>query len=69
MITCADKSCVSAGFHTATLPISAGAVGRLAAIDVKLNGETAKTKPSRGRSSTWFHWPSGDVGCSSISRR
>ena len=30
-----------AGFHTTMLPISAGAVGRFAAIDVKLNGVTA----------------------------
>ena len=30
-----------AGFQTTVLPISAGAVGRLPAIDVKLNGVTA----------------------------
>ena len=38
-----------AGFHRTTLPIKAGAVGRLPAMDVKLNGVTAKTKPSKGR--------------------
>ena len=41
-----------AGFHTTVLPISAGAVGRLPAMLVKLNGVTAKTKPSSGRCST-----------------
>src|ERR1051326_3444366 len=30
---------LEAGFHTTVLPISAGAVGRFAAIDVKLNGD------------------------------
>ena len=37
MLTIADD----AGFHTTVLPISAGAVGRLPPIDVKLNGVTA----------------------------
>jgi hypothetical protein len=32
---------VGDGFHTTTLPISAGAVGRLPAIAVKLNGVIA----------------------------
>ena len=32
---------VEAGFQTTVLPISAGAVGRLPAIEVKLNGVTA----------------------------
>ena len=41
-----------AGFHSETLPIIAGAVGRLPAMLVKLNGVTAKTKPSSGRCST-----------------
>tara|TARA_B100000686_G_C16060965_1_gene604638 strand:- start:46 stop:201 length:156 start_codon:yes stop_codon:yes gene_type:complete len=40
---------VDAGFQSDTFPIMAGAVGRLPEIEVKLNGETAKTKPSRGR--------------------
>ena len=43
---------VEAGFQTTALPISAGAVARLPAIDAKLKGETAKTNPSRGRCST-----------------
>ncbi len=40
---------VLAGFQSAVQPISAGDVGRLPPIEVKLNGVTAKTKPSRGR--------------------
>ena len=40
-----------AGFHSTVFPISAGAVGRLPAIDVKLNGVSANTKPSNGRCS------------------
>jgi hypothetical protein len=43
------SACFSDGFHTTTLPIIAGAVGRFPAIAVKLNGVTARTKPSRGR--------------------
>ena len=38
-----------AGFQIATLPINAGDVDRLPPIAVKLNGETAYTKPSRPR--------------------
>jgi hypothetical protein len=45
------------------LPISAGAIGRLPAIAVKLNGVSANTKPSRGRSSIMFHTPGADFGC------
>jgi hypothetical protein len=41
------------------LPISAGAVGRFSAMEVKLNGVTANTKPSSGRWSSWFHVPAG----------
>ena len=37
----AAKVWVGAGFHTTVLPISAGAVGRLPAIAVKLNGVIA----------------------------
>ena len=37
----ADSCCVGEGFHTTTLPISAGAVGRLPAMAVKLNGVIA----------------------------
>ena len=47
----------SAGFQTTVLPMSAGAVGRLAMIAVKLKGVTAKTKPSKGRAWLWFHRP------------
>ena len=49
-------------------PIIAGAVGRLPAIAVKLNGATAKTNPSRARYSTRFHIPGEEIGCSLISR-
>src|SRR4051812_28670515 len=45
-------------------PIMAGAVGRLPAIDVKLNGVTAYTKPSSGRESSWFHIALLLIGCS-----
>src|SRR3954453_9892517 len=37
----ADSIADDAGFQTTVLPISAGAVGRLAAMAVKLNGVTA----------------------------
>jgi hypothetical protein len=47
------KTVEDAGFHSTALPINAGAVGRLPAIEAKLNGVTAKTKPSRARYSTW----------------
>jgi hypothetical protein len=40
-------------------------VGRLPAIEVKLNGVTAKTKPSSGRYSIRFQTPGEDCGCSS----
>ena len=46
------------------LPISAGAVGRFPAMDVKLNGVTASTKPSSGRWSVRFQTPGADTGCS-----
>src|SRR5438105_8257928 len=64
MMTCAEKIAVDAGFHTTVLPISAGAVGRLPAIDVKLKGVAANTKPSSGRCSNRFHDPGADAGCS-----
>jgi hypothetical protein len=44
-----DSALVVAGFQTTVLPMNAGAVGRLSPIEVKLNGVTAKTKPSSGR--------------------
>jgi hypothetical protein len=46
------------------LPIRAADVGRLPAIDVKLNGVTAKTKPSSGRYSIRFQVPDAETGCS-----
>jgi hypothetical protein len=54
---------VGDGFQTTTLPISAGAVGRLAAIDVKLNGVIASTNPSSGRYSSRFQAVLVDPGC------
>ena len=60
---------VGDGFQTTTLPSSAGAVGRLAAIEVKLNGVMASTKPSSGRYSSWFQLPGEETGCSARSRR
>ena len=44
-----DSSAVADGFQITTLPIIAGALGRLPPIAVKLNGVTAYTKPSSGR--------------------
>ncbi len=41
MVRYAENVWVIEGFHTTVLPISAGAVGRLAAIAVKLNGVIA----------------------------
>ena len=41
IVTCAANCWVGDGFHTTVLPISAGAVGRLPAIAVKLNGVIA----------------------------
>ena len=40
-VWCAASCWVGLGFHNTTLPISAGAVGRLPAIAVKLNGVMA----------------------------
>ena len=41
MVRCAASCWVGDGFQTTVLPISAGAVGRLPAIAVKLNGVIA----------------------------
>ena len=41
MVSWAASCCECDGFHTTVLPMSAGAVGRLPAIAVKLNGVTA----------------------------
>ena len=59
-----DSTEVPDGFHRAVFPSMAGAVGRLAAIEVKLNGVMANTKPSRGRCSSRFQQPAEDCGCS-----
>src|SRR4029453_6402839 len=64
MMKCAENCWVVAGFHTTVLPIRAGAVGRLPAIEVKLNGVIARTKPSSGRWSRRFHTPGPEIGCS-----
>ncbi len=42
-------------------PTMAGALGRLAAILVKLNGVIASTNPSRGLISVEFLTPSGET--------
>src|ERR687886_401297 len=64
----AEYAAVDAGFQSTTFPISAALVGRFPAIAVKLNGETAKTNPSRGRYSIRFQTPRDDTGCSAYSR-
>ncbi len=55
---------MEAGFQTTVLPIIAGEVGRLPAMEVKLKGVTAKTKPSSGRYSMRFQTPGLEVGWS-----
>ena len=55
---------MDAGFQITVLPINAGALVRLPPIAVKLNGLTAKTKPSSGRYSIRFHTPGEESGCS-----
>jgi hypothetical protein len=60
----AEYAAVEAGFQTIVFPISAGELGRLAPIAVKLNGVTAKTKPSSGRYSMRFQTPVDETGCS-----
>ena len=45
--------------------MSAGLAGRFPPIAVKLNGVTAKTKPSSGRYSIRFQIPGEETGCSS----
>ena len=62
---CAEYAAVLAGFQRTVLPISAALAGRLAPIAVKLNGETARTKPSSGRYSIRFQTPCDETGCSS----
>ena len=61
----AEYAAVDAGFQTTVLPIIAGDVVRLPPMAVKLNGLTAKTKPSSGRYSMRFQTPVDDAGCSS----
>ena len=46
------------------MPISAGELVRLPPMAVKLNGETASTKPSSGRYSMRFQTPGDETGCS-----
>src|ERR1051325_5684140 len=62
MRKCALTAAVEAGFQTTVFPISAAEVGRLPAIAVKLNGVTAKTKPSSGRYSSRFQTPGEELG-------
>src|SRR5574338_576463 len=59
---------LEAGFQRTVLPISAAEVGRFAAMEVKLKGVTAKTKPSSGRYWTRFQTQGGERGCSSSIR-
>src|SRR5262245_32103447 len=55
---------LDAGVQTTVLPMSAGAVGRLPPMDVKLKGVIAYTKPSSGRYSSWFQAAPEEIGCS-----
>ena len=64
MMKCEENCWVGLGFHTTVQPISAGAVGRLPAIEVKLNGVIARTNPSSGRWSSRFHVCGALIGCS-----
>src|SRR5271157_954974 len=65
MIAHAEYTAVEAGFHSTVLPISAGEVGRLPPIEVKLNGVTANTNPSSARYSMRFQVPAEEIGWSS----
>ena len=69
MVKWAAYCCVGDGFQITTFPIKAGAVGKFPAMDVKLNGVIASTKPSSGRYSIRFHTPIDDSGWSASSRR
>ena len=62
-----ESTAVEAGFQTTPFPISAGAVGRLAAMAVKLKGVSAKTNPSSGRYSVRFQIPGEETGWSASS--
>ncbi len=62
MMTLADRICALEGFHTTTLPSTAGAEGRLPEIEVKLKGVRAKTNPSSGLQSRRFQNPDGEIG-------
>ncbi len=56
-----DKYEFLLGFQTEVHPTIAGALGRLAAILVKLNGVIERTKPSNGRISVEFLTPGGET--------
>ena len=56
----AGYTALDAGFHNATFPIIAGAHGKFPPIEAKLKGDTAKTNPSNGLSSSEFFIPSGE---------
>ena len=61
-----EYAAVVAGFQRTVFPIIAGAVGKFPPIDVKLNGVTANTKPSRPRYSDLFQAAGVDRGCESL---
>ena len=61
------EAALEAGFQREVQPVRAGAVGRLPPMEVKLNGDTAKTNPSSARYSMRFHMPAEEYGCSPIS--
>src|SRR4029450_9127466 len=62
IVKCAAYCWVGLGFQMTTFPINAGAVGRLPAIEVKLNGVMAYTKPSRGGEAALCHAPADEIG-------
>jgi len=53
---------VDEGFQMVVLPISTGVMLRFEAMDVKLNGVTASTKPSSGRYSVESMTPAPSLG-------
>src|SRR5687768_13315224 len=61
-----------AGFHTTVLPSTAGVDVRFEPMAAKLNGDSAKMKPSSGRYSVRFHvrgaWAVGCVSYSSLAK-
>ena len=64
MLTALLSADFSEGFQTTVLPIRAGVEGRFTPMAVKLNGVSARTKPSSGRWSMMLRSSGRDLGWS-----